>query len=306
MYLYQAFSLNIVSELYFPELQGPFDEASLAHDVVIRFGAVSPEGLDEPVVKSLFYQTNPRALWLDVPNVARFLVTDGQCITIDAYPGVDEESIRLFLLGSCMGALLMQRDLFLLHGNGIKVGDVCVSFVGRSGAGKSTLSGAFFKRGYPVLADDICAISRSGDVIPSFPQIKLWHDAAKKLDISTKGLRKIRHGIENFAVPLGDQFHERALPLKVVYHLHSHNQDEFSFNDMVGMKKLTPLQNNSYRMHYLKGFDKTKAHLAHCGRIASQIALVTIKRPDTGFQLDKLVDLIESDLHAKGYLHACG
>ena len=305
MFLYYAFALVIESELRFPELKTYGVKTLFVPDVVIRFGEVSSTGLNCPRLTSLFYQANQCELWLNVPNVALFLITDGQTITINPCPGVDEASLRLFLLGSCMGALLMQRDLFLLHGNGVKVGKVCVSFVGQSGAGKSTLSGAFFKRGYSVLADDICAINGDGDVLPGFPQIKLWCDAAKKLNISTAGLRKIRPCVEKFAVPLGAQFYEEALPLRVVYHLHSHNRDDFCFSGIVGMQKLTPLQRNSYRVNYIKGFAKTKMHLGHCGRIANQIALVNIKRPDTGFKLDELVNLVERDLHAKGYLDAC-
>ena len=206
MYHYHAFNLNIQSDLYFPELLEQPEYTPADADLRIQFGDVSPSGLEHPLMMQPFCQANAEALWLHVPGVAHFLITQGSQITLHPSPGVDEDSIRVFLLGSCMGALLMQRDLFLLHGNAVKVGRHCISFVGHSGAGKSTLSGAFFKRGYSILADDVCAVSAAGDVLPSFPQIKLWCDAAHQLNIETQSLRNIRPGIENTQFHLASTF----------------------------------------------------------------------------------------------------
>lgn len=303
MYDYFAFSLNIRSEMAFPELL--HCAVSTAPDLNITFGEVSAQGLDSlNQSKGLFYQATESELWLHVPNIARFLIRHGNQIIIDPVAGVDEDSIRVFVLGSCMGSLLMQRDLFLLHGNAIKVGQHCISFVGQSGAGKSTLSGAFFKRGYSILADDVCAVSASGHVMPSFPQIKLWCDAAKKLNIDTHALRRIRPKIEKFAVPLALQFQRDALPLKMVYVLHAHNKDEFHFSTMTGMQKLPPLQANTYRKNYLSGLGKERGHFKRCAQLAGKIGLVRINRPNDGFKLDELVDLIEQDLTTRGLHHA--
>lgn len=302
MYTYYAFGLRIKSDLAFRELLPCSNPTSI--DVTIQWGAVDSSGLDAPrSSKGLYYQAMESALWLHVPNVARFLITQGQQIIIDPIEGVDEDSIRVFILGSCMGALLMQRNLFLLHGNAIKVGDHCVSFVGHSGAGKSTLSGAFFKRGYSILADDVCAVNADGHVVPSFPQIKLWFDAAKQLDIDTHALNKIRPLIEKFAVPLAQQFHPNTLPLKMVYSLHAHNKDEFHFMPITGMHKLQPLQINTFRKNYLKGLQKEQSHFKQCAQIASQIGVVRINRPNDGYKLDELVGLVEQDLTARGLHH---
>ena len=304
MYTYYAFALRIKSEIAFPELLA-CSNASLP-EISITWGEVSPTGIDtQNQSKGLFFQASESALWLHVPKVARFLIIHGNQIIIDPFEGVDEDSIRVFILGSCMGALLIQRDLFLLHGNAIKVGEHCISFVGHSGAGKSTLSGAFYKRGYSILADDVCAVNVSGLVVPSFPQIKLWFDAAKHLNIDSRALRKVRPLIEKFAVPLALQFHQGALPLKMVYVLNAHNRDEFQFTTVSGMQKLQPLQTNTFRKGYLNGLKKEQVHFKRCVQIASQIGLVRINRPTDGYKLKELVDLIEQDFIVRGLHHAC-
>lgn len=300
MYFYHAFGLNIQSGLNLPELLAYPNNSNINPDVTIQFGDVAKAGLSEVMAGGAFYQANHDELWLDVPNVARYLITHGNCITIDPYEQADEDSIRVFLLGSGMGALLMQRDLFLLHANAIKMGDACVSFSGNSGAGKSTLSAAFMRRGYSVLADDVCAVNQAGQVMPSFPQVKLWADSSYKLEIKTDELRRIRPKIEKFAVPLNQQFYSANLPLKVLYILNSHNQETFEFEAIEGMHKMLPLKNNTYRSQYLKGLGKTKKHLKHVGSLASQVDVVRITRPRAGFQLDELVDLIQKDLLERG------
>ncbi len=189
---YMAYGLRIASELDCPELTPDVSETP---DVVIRYGAV-PENLPDATAKGVRYQVSPDQFLLKVDHVANYLVSGGREISIERAPESDDDSIRLFLLGSALGALLHQRELLPLHGSAIKVNDgVCV-FVGLSGNGKSTVAAAFRQRGYQVLADDVCVVSIREDglplVIPGYPQLKLWADTLKKLEQSTKELRQVR------------------------------------------------------------------------------------------------------------------
>lgn len=304
MYHYSAFMLNIQSELLFPELV-ELSAPAQQNQITIQFGSVSREGLNTSEASTgYFFQAAKNNLWLHVPNIARFLVTNGDCITIDPVDGIDDDSLRVFVLGSCIGALLMQRGIFLLHGNAVKIGEYGVSFVGYSGSGKSTLSGGFLNRGYSILADDVCAITPDGQVIPSFPQIKLWSDAAKKLNIETGSLRKVRPCIEKFAVPLSQQFHDTAIPLKLVYVLKTHNQDDFQIKSLNGMQKLNPLQNNTYRKNFMKFLSNETEHMMQCAMLANKIGVIQITRPRHGFKLDQLMDVITHDIKSRGLSHA--
>ena len=293
MYKFSAFSLQIESEIFFPELLAGDDTSS----IFIKYGSVSQEGLSINChFKDLYYHVSEGEFWLHIPNVARFLVSQGNTIVVDPICVRDEDSIRVFILGSCMGALLMQRKLFLLHGNAVKINNHCISFVGDTGVGKSTLSGAFLKRGYSILADDVCAIDELGNVVPSFPQIKLWHDAVQKLSIDVTRLRRIRPSIEKFAVPLESFFYKDALPLKIVCVLNKHDSDEITFEYIFGMQKINPIYANIYRRNYIQGLDDPQRVLKQCLGIASNIHVLNIYRPNNGCDLDLLVDLIQHNL----------
>lgn len=305
MYTYHAFKLNILSELTLPELFAQPLIINENPDVHIHFGKVSSAGLEHALIKGVTFQSNEHSLWLHIPHIARYLVSEGKRITIEPLIHANEDSVRAFLLGSCMGALLMQRDLFLLHANAIKINDVCVSFAGQSGMGKSTLSAAFLQEGNSILADDICAINQNGEVIPSFPEIRLWADSSQHLAIETDALRQIRPNIEKFALPLGvTQFHTHELPLKVVYILESHNKETFEFLDLTHSQKFNPLKNHTYRAQFLKDFGNNHTHIMNLGLLASKVNVVKVKRPNYGFYLNQLVDLIKTDLKQKGFNYA--
>ncbi|MES2355950.1 MAG: hypothetical protein V4568_16425 [Pseudomonadota bacterium] len=303
LYRYHMFGLVVVSDMVFPEL-APGDP-NKEPDVSIRQGHVAVDGLPGGAIQGPFCYTTtePKQFWLTVPEIARYQVNEGREIVVDPFPDVDEASIRVFLLGSCMGALLMQRGLLVLHGNAIRIGDNCFVCVGPSGIGKSTLAAAFLQRGHDVLADDVVAVNDNCEAIPGFARLKIWQDAADQLKISTEGLRRIRPGIDKFDMPLREGFKSSPLPIKWVYVLQVHNQQEFSLQKVTGMDRFTPLRNNTYRFRYLIGMELKPRHLKLCGELAGKIHLARLRRPEKIFKLDELVDIILADVAAHPMQH---
>ncbi len=286
---YLAYNLQIDSEIALPELlPGDLDSSC---DVNIHFGNVPVDGLPNGTQLGPFLWTTDQALWLKVPGVATFLVKNGQEIIIAPAPGIDEDSIRVFLLGSAFGALLFQRGYLVMHGNAIRIGNQCMICVGYSGAGKSTLAAGFMQRGYDILADDVVPIDNGCNAIPGFPRIKLWQDVAEKLKIDTTSLRRIRPDMEKFNFPLTHKFGNELIPVRWVYILNSdENQCDISFESIEGMQRFIPLRNNTYRIRFLDGMALKRDHLQLCGKLAGNIRLTSVTRPRRDFQLDLLID----------------
>ena len=303
LYRYHMYGLVVASEMVFPELTHANPDA--IPDIFIRRGKVAVEGLPGGTRQGPFSYTatDPMQFWLTVPDIARYQVSEGREILVDPWPEVDEDSVRVFLLGSCMGALLMQRGLLVLHGNAIRIGDSCFVCVGPSGSGKSTLAAAFLKRGHDVLADDVVAVNDNCEAIPGFGRLKIWQDAADRLDISTGGLRPIRPGVEKFDLPLRERFNSSPLPIKWIYILQSHKEQEFSLQKISGMDRFLPLRDNTYRFRYLIGMDLKPSHLKLCGRLAGKIHLARLRRPEALLKLDELVDVILADVAAHPMSH---
>jgi hypothetical protein len=242
----------------------------------------------------------PGRLLLLVEGVAKFLIAGGREITIECAPGADDDAVRLFLLGSAMGALLLQRGLLPLHGSAVGVNGGGVIFVGPSGHGKSTLAAALNHRGYPILADDVCVLDFDEDglprLVPSYPQLKLWADAVDRLGYTAASLRRIRPEIEKHGLPVTRDFCRQALLPRRIYILGLTKSSELEITAIKGMEKLKVLIENTYRVRFLQGLGQKEAHFKRCTALAGRVEIHRILRPEGRFVLDELVARLEKEL----------
>ena len=305
---YRAYGLTIASQLALPELvperlpvalDGPSGNAGPA-DVTIAQAPISRSGLPDGTQISPFAWVHEDTFWLEVPGVARFIVADGCRILFDPEPESDDASVRVFLLGSVLGALLFQRGLLLLHGNAIEVNGRCLVCLGPSGAGKSTLAAGLLQRGYRILADDVVPIDANCNAVPGFPRLKLWQDAASKLDMDTGGLDRVRPELNKFNLMIADRFCDTPLPVRWVYILSADPRGTFEVTPISGMKRFQPLRANTYRRRFMEGMALRPDHLARCGALASRIHLARVTRPRGGFEIDRLVDTLLADIEKAG------
>lgn len=291
--VYHAFGLKIASGIPFLDMPA----ATGIPDVSITCGRV-PESISNAVIKGVRYQAGPGEFLLRVDNVACYYVTNGNHILIERESGAADEEVLLFLMGSAMGALLHQRNILPLHGSSVEVDCEGVIFVGPSSIGKSTIAGGFHKRGYPLLSDDICAVTAKNGlvphIIPGFPRLKLWADALKKLEKDRKGLNRVRldQDFEKYFLPF-DNACDRPTPVRSVFILETTNTDEFEIVPLKGGDKIDPIINNTYRPRFLEGLGGKKEHFKQCAAVAARAAVIRITRPKKGFRLDELMDLVK-------------
>ncbi|MCP4753982.1 MAG: hypothetical protein GY866_24115 [Proteobacteria bacterium] len=111
-------------------------------DVSIRLGTM-PTDFDA-VEEGVRCAVAPGRMGLTVDNVAMYLVRDGREIVVESADGADGDSIRLFLLGAPLGALLQQRIVLSLHAGAVVIEDGVVVVAGISGIVKSTILATLF------------------------------------------------------------------------------------------------------------------------------------------------------------------
>lgn len=295
---YRLFGLRISSDIRLPELlpcRG--DEAG---DVEIRCGPVPADGSAVGPQVGPFSHAAENALWLRVPGVARYLVRDGREVMYQPDAGIDEDSVRVFMLGPCFGALVWQRRTLVLHGNAFEVEDGCAICVGQSGAGKSTLAARILQRGHRIIADDVCPVDSQGRAVPGIARLKLWQEAARRLEIETATLQRVRPNIAKFHVPLEDAFQAEPLPVRAIYVLTPWNLDGFAIEPVTGMAKFQALCSNSYRFPFVKAMGLGSWHMQRCSAFATNVRIARIFRPRVGFDLDGLADLMLADLSERG------
>ena len=217
---YRIAGLVVASEI---ELPGaiPVRSPDATADITVRGGAV-PEHLDTASARGPTWQISGTRFLLQVPGVARFLLSDGREIVFEAAAAAEPGDVSIFLLGTALGILLHQRGQIVLHASAVRVGGKAVLFCGASGTGKSTLAAALAKRGLPLVNDDLCAVVLTGDgapmVQPDGRQLKLWAQAIDNLDLAEQRGAPVRKRLEKFFVEPDAAFSE-ALPLGAVYAL---------------------------------------------------------------------------------------
>ena len=121
---------------------------------------------------------------LYIPGVARYLVENGNRVTVELEDGAPEADVRGYLLGSVFGALCHQNGFLPLHASAVAADGQVTAFLGDSGAGKSTMAAFLERAGYRVVSDDICLLVPEADglrVAPVAGWLKLWQESFDSL-----------------------------------------------------------------------------------------------------------------------------
>ena len=308
MYDYTAYGLRISSEIVLPEL--PECIAHQAADLVIRRGKVDV-ALPDPFESWAHIHLDGDTSYLSWRIVGKFAIRAGKEITIDAFADVEERIIRLPLLGPVLGTAIHQRQFLILHGNAIAInGDNGAAiFVGRSGQGKSTMSAALYKRGHPLVTDDVTAINVMGNgvptVLPSFPQIKLWPESVESaLKEDVESLGRVHPEVEKRVFRTFDNFYSSICNVKKIYVLATGDKPQIV--PLQGQSAITAIIANSYMPLLLQEeFMNDRyctLHLQHCIKLVNSVAVARLERPRSLELLNDVAHLVESDFAQKACL----
>jgi hypothetical protein len=289
--LYSAFGLVIESELGLTELLPATGQA----DVQIMVGK-APDRLENPQVKTPWYEAAPGRFLLRVEGIAKYYVENGDRIVIEPHPAAQPETIRVFLLHPAVAALLQQRDYLVLHGAAAVVDGKAVVLVGNSSVGKTAIALTLFDRGYELLGDEICAIKlQEGKpvVVPGVPQLNVWRDTLKRADHDVERYQPIRQEIEKYAVPIHDQFGKSAVALGNIVLMKQHNLAANAWEPLKGAAGFEQLMRSAY-------FVETVANQAQHFKIGAAIMQNThlgrVTFNDQPYQIDKVTDFILGEL----------
>ena len=216
---YRVSGLSVASEIVLPGAIASIADGGA--QVSIRRGPV-PENLANPRSSGATWQIAGKQFLLRIPEIVRFLLTEGREIVFAPETEAGAADVAIFILGTVFGILLHQREQVVLHASAVRVNGRAVLFCGSSGAGKSTIAAALAQRGYPLVTDDVCAVTvtdaGASTVNPDGRQLKLWAQAIERLDLAARRGERVRASLEKFYVDPGEVFSE-PLMLGAVYAL---------------------------------------------------------------------------------------
>lgn len=272
---YLVFGLAVRSEL---PLRGLVTAPPGPFDVEIAYGSV-PDFAD---VRPGYHVVEDGTL-LSVPDVARFWIQDGRSIVVAPCPAASERNVRLFVLGSALGAILHQRGLVPLHANAVEIDGRAVAFMGHSGAGKSTMAAWFLDRGRAVLTDDVCVVEQPGDAEPvahrGLIRLRLWREALERSGREAVETARSFDDQDKFDVTMPDERHAPpALPFGAAVLLRRAEDDGFAVRRLRGMEAVGALMENVYRGGYAELSGGSGVLLAACAKLAAAVPVLDVSR----------------------------
>jgi hypothetical protein len=292
-FFYNGFGFNIGSELELPELTEVSDNRGF-QDIEIEIGAIPY--CEEMENNPYYHFVRDNTVLFNIPGKANFSIQDGNKITVSPIGGIDMDVIRLYILGTCMGVILIQRKIIPLHGSAVEVDGKAYVFVGESGAGKSTLASAFIKQGHRLLSDDVVPVSFSQNnvptVIPAYPQQKLWQQSLDYFGKDSKNYRPIYERETKFSVPVESHFSTDVTPIAGVFELVIGRDKEIDLTINDDLQRIHILIQHTYRNFMIPRLQLIDWHFQSISKIIPQIEMYKLFRPAGDFTVDKLYSTI--------------
>jgi len=295
-YSYQAFGLNIDSEIPLPELvplpdsngSGKTERVSISYSELAAIGAERVEG------DANFLVEHDDVLFR-VPEIACFRVRNGTNVSVCPVPGANADQIRLYLLGSCLGIILIQRKILPLHGSAVAINGKAYAIVGRSGAGKSTLSTLLLQQGFRLISDDLIPIVMDEEdvpmAMPAYPQQKLWQQSLDELGIDSSHGSPLFDRETKFAIKVPSQFCSESLPLAGVFELIK-TESKTAIRPIRTMERFPILLKHTYRGFLVKRLGLMEWHFQTLSRFVGKIKFYQLSRPDDRFAAPLLADYL--------------
>jgi hypothetical protein len=284
--------LKISSEIELPGLMET--TCNEEPDVKILKGKVNITVFDAEIHLPSNYKVENEDVYLWWENIGKVKITAGNQITVD----VENSNIIIpFLLGPVMALLLHQKGFLVLHGSSVKINDGAIAFLGHRGIGKSTTAINLYKEGYPLITDDIIAISFDNKGIPyihpGYLHVRLSEDAYNHVKDDTNILTPIRTIVGKLFCDASCGYSPKSLKLKKIYLLEKGDQTRIS--TLNSQETLIDLISHSTANRIFKDFDQVN-NLTQCVNLINNINFNRLEFTHSFKNISELITLIEKDL----------
>ncbi|MCM3166353.1 HPr kinase/phosphorylase [Peribacillus frigoritolerans] len=303
--VYEAYGLTVSSDIALPELL-PINIVDDKTDIIIEKADLHTLWFEHSVPDDDFVIKKDWIMF-HVSKTAIFLIQSGNRIEFSPIDAAQEDEIRLYILGTCMGAILMQRKILPIHGSAVAIDGKAYAIVGDSGAGKSTLASAFLKRGYKLMSDDVIPVTLNNEnipiVTPSYPQQKLWLESLNHFEMDSNNYQPLIVREDKFAVPVQDQFITEQLPLAGVFELIKGENDEIEIKSIQSLQRFYKLYHHTYRNFFIQKSGLMDWHFNTSAKMIKKIEFFQLRRPTNRFTAPDLSEIILNVLKREERVH---
>lgn len=295
-YCYKAYGMVIQSDIPIKELAYCKDSSIPKPYVKIKQGSI-PREISKMILAGEKSGFSKKVIWFDIDKVATYVMYNGEYIIVKPYHFADPAMLELYIVGSCLGFIMLQRGQLAIHGGAVEVANQAIILTGKRGAGKSSLTRAYRKAGYKFLTDDVAAIGMSQvpTVWSGFPYQKLCEDTISEMDYPEDYQRILRtDNFFKYLVPTKEHFIDGERPLRAIIEIVPKEVDKVEIEEIRGVEKFQRIMANIYRGEYISRIDGIQeAYIKQCINLARQVAFYKVIRPMAGFTVQEQMKCIE-------------
>ena len=295
---YKVYGLNIRSEIEIDEFD-KLDEILEKNIVNIRYDKISTE-IKDKISEGINIQLFQNKIWFHIDNIATYCISNGNDIKVEVCENADMQLMKIYIMCSCLGFIMLQRNMVAIHGGVIEMNNKAVIFTGDRGAGKSTLTTALREKGYKFISDDVAStkIEKVPYVMPGFPYQKLCESAMDKFGYDKEKNTSFMSDKEvKYIVPAKEEFIYEPRKLTTIIKLTVGDVEEVTIEELKGSEKINNIIQNIYRGEYIKYLGGMNSkYFKKCLDIAKNINFYVVTRPKDQFTVDKQIELIEDKI----------
>ncbi|WP_071120042.1 phosphoenolpyruvate carboxykinase (ATP) [Romboutsia timonensis] len=299
-YFYRVYGLNVKSEILIPELTILEEDKRDKIDVNICYKMMDAD-IRLMMLQGKKANYENKKMWFHIDNLATYCITNGNKIDIQLCENPDHQLVKVYILGSVLGMVLLQKNIVAIHGGGVVINDKGYVFTGDKGAGKSTLTTALRQCGYGFIADDVCSIKQGeiNKIYPGFGYQKLCDDTMIKLGYTPNDYEPFRSDFNiKYIVPALDDFVNYEVPFEGIFELTVSDVESVEIKEITGIEKIQSLIKNIFRiemLHYSGGINSL--YFKKCADIAKSIKYYKLTRPKDVFSVNEQIEVIENIIY---------
>lgn len=298
---YKVYGLGIRSEIEINEFE-EFEQLDILGEeniINIVYSEMSSE-IKHEISEGEKIQLFKNKIWFHIDKVATYCISNGNKIEVEVCENADMQLMKVYIMCSCLGFIMFQREMVAIHGGVIEMDDKAIIFTGDRGAGKSTLTTALREKGYKFISDDVAAIKFDclPYVMPGFPYQKLCESAMDKFGYDKEKYTSFSSDKEvKYIVPAKEEFVDEERQVVAIVKLTVDDVEEVTIEELRGREKLNNIIENIYRGEYIKYLGgMNPRYFKKCLEIAKNISFYVVTRPKDKFTVNEQVELIEGQV----------
>jgi hypothetical protein len=285
---YRAYGLEVQSQLELPELYAGQSGCDVSISIVRASSSTQPSNGGV----SRFEIVDGVATYFN-KNIGCITVRGGSEIVVAPVANVDEQLLRLIILGPAFAMALHQRGGLVLHASAVSLQGKAILLVGEKGRGKSTTANALHAAGGTFLTDDVAALTSIEGVpmiAPGFPISKIDPKALDAMREPSDELFSIAgHRIKK-GRKITERFAEESFPVHHIVSLAAGSA--VASRVMSKSDAMFELMRHSFAARWLPSSHADANNFNRCALLANFVPMHLLERPMKLSSLRPTIELI--------------